>query len=148
MLNQKVLPFPFAQAQAAVISRIWSNRLALPSEQDMKEWEATVIRERGPGKTFHNLQYPSDARYINTFHDWAEESPRREGLERDGQGRESPHWGQRYCWLRERFPAIRKAFRAAGESRNQAKTVEQVGFDFEAFHAEAASMTAPAKSSL
>ena len=147
-LNQKVTPFPIAEAQAAVVSRVWSNRLVLPSEQDMKNWETAVIRERGSGKRFHVLQYPKDASYINMLHDWAENARRREGLEREGRGKEGPHWDQRFCWLRERFPAIKKAFLDLGEARGQVKTVEEVGFDFEAFQTENPGETAALKSSL
>ena len=135
-LNQKVTPFPIAQAQAAVVSRVWSDRLDLPSEHEMEEWEAAIVREQGWGKAFHVLQYPKDARYLNMLHDWAETARSRKGLERQGKGRDSPSWDERLCWLRERFPAIRKAFRAVGESRDHLKSVEEVGFDFESSHIE------------
>jgi len=39
VLNLKVVPFPLAENQAAVIARLWSNRLDLPSEDEMRKWE-------------------------------------------------------------------------------------------------------------
>ncbi|KAL9094388.1 MAG: hypothetical protein Q9165_003238 [Trypethelium subeluteriae] len=148
-LNQKVTPFPVAQAQAGVVSRVWSNRLRLPAKKDTEDWEAAVIRERGSGKMFHVLQYPNDARYINWLYGWAQSAHRREGLEREGQGKETPSWYPRQFWMRERFPTIRKAFRAVGGDRIHIKTVEQLGFDFDAdCKAEGGEATGTAKSSL
>lgn len=39
LLNLKVVPFPLAENQAAVIARLWSGRLDLPSQSEMCKWE-------------------------------------------------------------------------------------------------------------
>jgi hypothetical protein len=46
-LNQKIIPFPVAEAQSAVVARIWSGRLSLPSESEMELWERQTLEETG-----------------------------------------------------------------------------------------------------
>lgn len=130
VLSQKIIPFPFAEAQAAVIARAFSGRLALPSEAEMKFWEESVIDEMGEGRDFHVLKFPKDADHINMLHDWA--------LSADGEGvgKEPPYWGEKEYWTRERFPAIKKAFQAFGEDRRAVRSLTEVGFDFEEWKRE------------
>lgn len=61
VLNQKIIPFPLAEAQSAVIARVWSGRLQLPSESDMEDWERQTRERTGGGRTFHVLKFPQDA---------------------------------------------------------------------------------------
>ena len=64
-LNQKIIPFPIAEAQCAVISRVWSGRLSLPSDSEMQAWEQVTLEETGGGRNFHVLKFPKDADYID-----------------------------------------------------------------------------------
>jgi len=160
VLNQKVIPFPFAEAQASVLSRVFSGRLPLPSEKEMEEWEKKEVEEKGTGRAFHVLKFPKDADYINMMHDWALSAEgegrvssgvkgyvrqRSVGGEEeasslvDGEavvGKKPPYWGEREYWTRERFPAIKKAFQGFGEGRHEVRTLAEVGFDFEAWKEE------------
>lgn len=123
-LNQKVIPFPWAEAQSAVIARVFSGRLALPDEEEMKSWEDDLVAETGTGTAFHVLKFPKDAASINMMHDWA--------MSAAGEGGKKPVlWGGEQWWVRERFPNIKKAFAELGEGRHQARTLEDVGFKFE-----------------
>ncbi|PGG96579.1 hypothetical protein AJ79_09528 [Helicocarpus griseus UAMH5409] len=135
-LNQKVIPFPISENQSAVIARVWSGRLGLPSKQEMYEWEDAEIAARGTGKVFHVLQFPLDANYLNMMHDWAAKAERRPGLENDGRGKEGTYWGEKERWTRERFTLIKKVFNSKGEERHACRTLEDVGFDYEAWKAE------------
>jgi cation diffusion facilitator CzcD-associated flavoprotein CzcO len=130
VLSQKIIPFPFAEAQAAVIARTFAGRLALPSEAEMKAWEESVKAEMGEGRGFHVLKFPKDADHINMLHDWA--------LSADDEpcGRKPPYWGEKEYWTRERFPAIKKAFQALGEDRHEVRSLTEVGFDFEQWKRE------------
>jgi len=155
-LNQKVIPFPIAEAQSAVVARVWSGRIALPSSADMAEWEAATLREAGNARSFHVLKFPQDANYINALHDWAMSADRLSSgklavAQRqrskdqtydpetdDGSagdccesGKMPPYWDEKAYWTRERFPAIKKAFQQSGEERHSRRTLESVGFDFE-----------------
>lgn len=136
VLAQKVTPFPMAENQAAIISRIWSGRLGLPSKEDMKRSEEAEIALRGDGKSFHIHEYPMDCDYMNELYTWAEKATLRQGLINDGKGKRGAFWGEKERWLRSQFPSIRKAFVERGEKRSEAKSFTDVGFDFEAWERE------------
>lgn len=164
-LNQKVIPFPIAEAQAAVIARVWSGRLSLPTELEMRDWERQTLQETGGGRNFHVLKFPKDADYINMLHDWAmstthdgdgdsthtelrkrrmssSSSERQRKPDSNGStasiGKEPPYWGEEEYWTRERFPAIKKAFQGFGEERHGKRTLDDVGFSFEEWQQERA----------
>jgi cation diffusion facilitator CzcD-associated flavoprotein CzcO len=120
-LPQKVIPFTVAEAQGAVIAKVLAGKIALPSEQEMQEWEAAEIEQRGDGRTFHTQPFPDDATYINLLHDWA--------CSAQG-GKQPPRWEEKEYWVRERFPQIRAAFLKLGEARTDVHRMEEVGFDF------------------
>ncbi|KAF2209908.1 hypothetical protein CERZMDRAFT_46200 [Cercospora zeae-maydis SCOH1-5] len=145
VLNQKVIPFPMAEAQAAVIARVLSGRLALPREEEMKRWEEGVEKEMGTGRNFHVLKFPKDAEQINFLGEWArsadQESPSSSPFtssseDSEGVGKTPPHWGEKEFFTRERFPHIKSAFNALGEKRHEVRSLEEVGFDFEKWKAE------------
>lgn len=149
VLNQKVIPFPIAEAQSAVIARVWSGRLNLPSEAEMADWEKRAMQEAGEGKNFHVLKFPKDANYINEMHRacgtaslarqkplWNGDGKREVYGSGNSVGKEPPYWGEKEYWTRERFPAIKRAFQNFGERRHTKRTLEDVGFDFEAWKRE------------
>ncbi|KAL1593846.1 monooxygenase [Paraconiothyrium brasiliense] len=130
-LPQRVIPFPLAEAQAAVLARVYSGRLSLPALSTMEHWERITIEEMGDGRNFHLLPFPKDGNYINEMSHWALSAEPREGLENDGKGKMPPVWGAWEFWCREQFPKIRAAFGALGEKRFGVRTLEEVGFDYE-----------------
>ncbi|KAF1836056.1 FAD/NAD(P)-binding domain-containing protein [Decorospora gaudefroyi] len=132
-LNQKVIPFPLAEAQAAVLARVYSGRLTLPSLDEMEAWETEVERESGAGREFHVLTFPKDGMYINKMSAWAFSAEKKDGLDQEGDGKRPPVWSEWEFWCRERFPKIRQAFGELGEKRCEIRDVEELGFDFEAF---------------
>lgn len=132
-LNQRVIPFPLAEAQASVLARVYAGRLAPPSLEVMQKWEEKVIEEMSDGPNFHLLPFPKDANYINEMSRWALSAPTREGLLNDGKGKVPPIWGEWEYWCRENFPAIRRAFTGVGEKRKDVKSLDVLGFDFEAW---------------
>lgn len=146
-LNQKIIPFPVAEAQSAVIARVWSGRLRLPSDHEMEQWEREQVQQSGGGRSFHVLQFPKDADYINMLHDWAISGDQKQAnhchelrrrrmssasVERrpsivEAVGKEPPYWGEKEYWTRERFPAIKKAFQNFGGERHTKRTLQDVG---------------------
>lgn len=124
-LNQKVIPFPMAQAQAAVIARVLSGRLALPDESAMKEWEEETLQMNGSGRGFHVFAFPKDAEHLNFLHDWAMSAEQQREV-----GKAPPVCGEKLYWIRERFPSIKKAFADCGEERHQVRFLEEIGYDF------------------
>lgn len=133
VLNQRVIPFPIAEAQCSVLARVYSGRLPLPSRAEMRKWEETTIAEMGNGRDFHLLPFPKDGNYINEMSNWALSAPPREELENDGKGKIPPKWGEWEFWCRENFPAIRAAFGAKGEERHNIRTLEEVGFSYQEY---------------
>lgn len=131
-LPQRVIPFPTAEAQAAVLARVYSGRLSLPPLSEMRAWEADREAEAS-GRAFHLLPFPKDGENINELSTWALSAPRKEGLENEGQGMVPPVWGEWEFWCRENFPAIRQAFGKLGEKRYTTRTLEEVGFSFEEY---------------
>jgi cation diffusion facilitator CzcD-associated flavoprotein CzcO len=130
-LNQRVIPFPIAEAQASVLARVYSGRLSLPSYAEMQKWEQDVIAEMGNGRNFHLLPYPKDGNYLNEMSRWALKAPLKEGLDNDGRGKVPPVWGEWEFWARENFPTIRRAFGELGDKRHQIRSIEELGFSFE-----------------
>lgn len=131
VINLKVVPFPLAQNQAAVIARVWSGRLALPSKAEMREWESRTIKEKGDGKSFHLKKFPEDAAQINELYTWAASARKKDGLPNGGQGKLGSHWDERHVWLRSRFPDIKAAYAGLRPDRFQVTTIEQLGFDYD-----------------
>jgi cation diffusion facilitator CzcD-associated flavoprotein CzcO len=132
-LNQRVIPFPIAEAQSSVVARVYSGRLSLPPYTEMQKWEQDTIAEVGDGRSFHLLPFPKDGNYLNAMSHWALSAQPKEGLENDGKGKIPPIWGEWEFWCRENFPAIRRAFGEFGEKRHLIKSIEEVGFSFEDF---------------
>ncbi|KAI9892446.1 MAG: hypothetical protein M1814_001403 [Vezdaea aestivalis] len=124
---QRVIPFPTAEAQSAFLARLWSNRLPLPSVRVMRDWEEARIADRGDGRDFHNMRFLEDVDYINHLYDVVMSGQAPE------KGKRPPKWGAKERWIRERFSALRRAFLERGERRNEVRTMEEVGFDYEAW---------------
>lgn len=131
VLNLKVIPFPLAENQAAVIARVWSGRLSLPSKDKMRDWEKTRLAERGYGKAFHVLRHPEDADVLNALYEWAQSAERVKGLENDGQGKLGIFWDEKSVWMRSKFPEIKAAFAKKGRSRINVRSPEELGFEYE-----------------
>ena len=124
-LPSKIIPFRTSEGQAAVIARVWSGRLNLPSQAEMSEWERRRIEARGHGKGFHVLPFPDDFDYHNEMVAWASKSAKPE------QGKMPPKWSEKETWQRERFPAMKRAFAERKEARKEIKLIEDLGFHYE-----------------
>ena len=128
VLNLKVIPFPLAENQAGVLSRVWSGRLSLPARSEMEAWESDTVAEMGDHKDFHTLRYPKDARMVNELYAWAESARRRDSLENEGVGKLGTFWDDGAVWLRARFLQIKAAYGELGEKRKNVRTAEELGF--------------------
>ena len=137
LINLKVVPFPLAENQAAVVARVWSGRLSLPSKDEMEAWERQIVQKNGDGKYFHLMKFPQDAAQMNEMQEWSRQASRHTGLENDGKGRVGMRWNERQVWLRSKFPDIKAAYQKMGEQRSQVKSVQELGFDFDKWRANA-----------
>lgn len=125
-LPAKIIPFRTVEGQGAVVARVWADRLDLPSTLDMSRWEEDVVAEHGVGRSFHVLSFPKDIDYHNELVDWATRATGR-------GGKMSMRWSAKERWARERFPAIKKAFADEGDARHDIKTLQELGFDYDAW---------------
>ncbi|KAI1126398.1 hypothetical protein F5Y10DRAFT_244926 [Nemania abortiva] len=135
-LPYKIIPLPLAEAQAAVFSRLWSNRLPLPSHEELQNWVREDEEGRGfegkrvsrAGKSFHTFPKGGDALYINALHDWAmraHEDQNDGGENKKGRGKEPPFWGEEELWQRSIYAQAKMQFEKTGR---KAKTLEELGF--------------------
>ncbi|KAI5288904.1 hypothetical protein KEM55_008952, partial [Ascosphaera atra] len=131
VLHQRVVPFPQAENQSAVLSRVWSGRLGLPPKEEMVKHEEDRVAQRGSGGDYHTFPFPADAEYLNDMYKWAESAERREGLENEGRGKLGTYWGAKDYWARENFPAMRTEFARRGVGRHSICSLEELGFVFE-----------------
>ncbi|OAA41169.1 Flavin monooxygenase-like protein [Beauveria brongniartii RCEF 3172] len=129
---KRVVPFPLAEAQAAVIARLWAGRLHVPPEEEREAWVRRRRGESAPAGARHTLGYPQDAEYINRLHALSKEARPACGLERDGAGKEPPFWDDETSWVRSQIFPIKLASRELGERRKECKTLADLGFDFHA----------------
>ncbi|KAI0575561.1 flavin dependent monooxygenase [Pyrenophora tritici-repentis] len=129
-LPQRVIPFPLAEAQAAVVARVYAGRLTLPPTATMQAWQEEVEAEMGQGRNFHLLPFPKDAQYINEMSQWAMSAEGKDGLENAGKGKCPPVWGEWEFKCRENFPEIRRRFGERGEERREVRDVRELGFEF------------------
>lgn len=134
---QRIVPFPVAEGQSAVIARMWSGRLDFPRKSEMEEWSSDLARRRGNGKIRHILSYPADLEYINYMYDLSMDAKivPELGLDNDGKGKIPPYWGEEQGWVRERMALIKLASRQLGDRRHEIKSLAEIGFDFEEYKA-------------
>ena len=133
VLQYRAIPFSLGESQAAVFARVWSGRLSLPSQADMKSWEDSAVAKTGDSKSFHVFGYPLDLEYLSFLQDWASKAEKRSGLVNNGNGKQVPRFGEKEKWLRVRsFPDIKRAF---GERVRldgvKVTTIEELGFDYD-----------------
>lgn len=119
-LPKSIIPFPTCESQAAIIARVWSDRLQLPLASTMHEWEKAVLLEQGAGKNFHNLTFPKDIDYHNALVDWSLQA------KDSGRGKLPKKWSAKNKWVRERCPNIKQAFLSKGEDRHRIMTMEDL----------------------
>lgn len=127
---EMIVPFPLAECQAAIVARVWSGRLRLPSQHDTEEWRDQVISKRRAGRHFHALEPPVDLKYMKKMYDWCYEAENRDSCEKLRRGKIPKRWDEKSCWLRMMAADMKKAFNARGAERSMIKTYEELGFRF------------------
>ncbi len=122
LLGQKILPFPVSEFQGAVVARIWSNRIVIPSSNEMRKWEMDRVGELGDGTAFHCIG-PNDPQYVRDLYDWAMTATE------PFEGKGLKPWDDKFLWIRANFARIRLEYK----NRQGAKTLEDMGWDFEEY---------------
>lgn len=138
-LPYKVIPFPMAEAQMAVVARVWANLLSPvppppslspgtpPSSSLEQQARAEVAewRARNPDveSGFHVFPRGGDGRYINAMYEWTAQA----GEGAKGRGREPPRWNDEALWQRSIYAEAKMAFEKDGK---KARSLEEIGFRF------------------
>ncbi|KAL8657836.1 MAG: hypothetical protein Q9226_001521 [Calogaya cf. arnoldii] len=128
---EMIVPFPLAECQAAVVARVWSGRLPMPSHHDMEKWREQGILRRGSGRRFHALEPPLDLEYMKEMYEWCEKAENPTLDEGIARGKMPKRWDDKSCWLRMMAAEIKKAFNARGAERSTILTYEELAFRFE-----------------
>ncbi|CAG98662.1 uncharacterized protein KLLA0_F19470g [Kluyveromyces lactis] len=62
-LPRFVLPTRLSETQGAWLSRVWSGRIQLPSEELQQKYHDWFIEKSGDGSKYHDLAFPWDVQY-------------------------------------------------------------------------------------
>lgn len=117
-LNIKAIPWPLAEAQAAVYSALWSNNLDLPPDEEMRQWSRDL--EERKGNALHIFSPLEDGYYINEMHDWA--------MKTRHPGKEPPYWDAEKFWERKVYADAKLRFEKDG---CRATSLEELGLRYE-----------------
>lgn len=127
---EKIVPFPLAESQAAVVARVWSGRLSLPSYEEMRKWCENVIRQQDAGRGFHRFEPPLDLDYAKEMYDWSSKAETLASSENIPFGKMPKFWDAEACWVRMAAAEMKKAFNARGEERSKITNFEELGFRY------------------
>jgi len=128
-LPKMVSTFTMAEAQSAVIARVFATGRGLPRIEMMRQWEANETRrwqnavaaDRESERGFHSLNLERERNYVNRLRRRA----RTAGLQPENL---PPYWGSRMTWNKRMTAQIRTAFKAKGERRHLCTSAESLGF--------------------
>jgi cation diffusion facilitator CzcD-associated flavoprotein CzcO len=113
-MEMSIVPFPYSEAQACYLARVWANRLTLPSKAIMQQEEAERVAIRGDGRGFMFRSHPEDGAYIQELRELCIQADEGHGK---GKGLMPVDWsGDRFA-LRAQGPALRRAWLEEKEKR-------------------------------
>lgn len=127
-LLRRVLPIPVSEAQAAVVARVWSERLPMPTIAKMVDWEQDRVEKCGKGRAFHLLAEGEDLLYCEELGRWSE----RAMGEDQARGLQARKWTAKDHWLRRKMPAIKMTWIGKGSEKYGLTTIEDMGLQYEA----------------
>ncbi|PHH82059.1 hypothetical protein CDD82_7140 [Ophiocordyceps australis] len=110
----KVVPWPLAEAQAAVVAGVWSNNLKLPAVQEMQDWSKQL--EIYKGQSLHLMDLFEDGLYMNSLHDWA--------VQANHLVKKPPRWNDEHFWIRGLYKEAKMLFEQQGGA---AKSLAELG---------------------
>lgn len=74
-MTKFTIPFPLAETQSAVVAGVFSGRLSLPSDEEMRASEQKEVDEKGDSSEFHSFGFPQDVEYYRELQAWIDKSP-------------------------------------------------------------------------
>ncbi|KAK5125656.1 hypothetical protein LTR85_011930 [Meristemomyces frigidus] len=126
--------FNVAEAQSAVVARLWSGRIKIWMRPMLQKWEEHAMLDfeeqmhagrQGPSD-FHSFMLATDRNYVNRLLDWSMQA---EGTTSFGdEGQPPPYWCSCIDKARDQSKGVRNAFKAHGATRHQYTTHQSLGF--------------------
>lgn len=107
-----VLPTRLSETQGAWMSRVWSDRVKLPSKEEMMKWELERYNEvEGNEYRFHSIPYPLDVEYYTFLNNQILAS---------GKGGLIPViWDEKKKKIREHVKEIKEAYIKYKQDKNE-----------------------------
>lgn len=127
--------FNVAEAQSAVVARVFSGRLPLPSRSRLRSAEQSALEvweqqmqagEAGAGD-YHSFRLTTDKDYINRLLMWAMSTRNRTVLGDHGQS--PPFWCRCLDHARDQSRAVRVVFKGKGAERHRFTSFRSLGFE-------------------
>ncbi|KAK5158843.1 monooxygenase [Recurvomyces mirabilis] len=126
--------FTVAEAQSAVVARIFSSRLSLPSRPELRRWydESTqahedLVRSGGADpRHYHSFRLRDDKQYVNEVLEWSLRTAENLTIHRD-QGMPPPFWCGCLDRARETSREMRKEFLKLGGARHLVTNHQALG---------------------
>lgn len=132
-IPMRIVPFPVSEAQAAWVAGVWSGRLELPAESEMRSWMAqSQLDSMARGKNPHDMAYPADVDYVNMLYKLSLSAQSTSATETGTNGKTPPFWDDEKRWLRREMPRVKAAARSLGlEERAKIRSLDQLGFTYD-----------------
>lgn len=100
-LPKFAVPMPLSESQSAIVARVYSGRLTLPSTEDRRKDYEEEVTDRGAGQSFHAMKPPLDYLYCNELYDWIVQE------KLDDTGLVPIYWGEEKIIDREKAKDIK-----------------------------------------
>lgn len=118
-LQKNVVPMPLAEAQAAILARVYSGRIVLPTVAEMEDSVAKDTAARG--SRYHIFGYPDDVDFYQLYYALLEEHP-----ETMNQGLIPPIWDKEKIEIRretggKKIARLKEIFAWAESLRKEGK---------------------------
>ncbi|KAL9036521.1 MAG: hypothetical protein Q9214_006097 [Letrouitia sp. 1 TL-2023] len=117
---EMIVPFPLAEAQAAVVVLVWSGRFDLLSYDEIRKGCEKVIPQQEAG---------IDLDYMEMY-DWSSKAQKLTSSDNPPVGKMPKFWDAEACWIRMAAAEMKKAFNAREEERSKITKFEELGFRY------------------
>lgn len=127
--------FTVAEAQSAVIARLWAGRIKTWTKPKLERWvqdaraefETQMQTGQARAEDYHSFRLTEDKAYVNRLLDWSMKAEEPTELGDDGQP--PPFWCGCLDTARLQIRDVRSAFKEQGEDRHQFATHQSLGFE-------------------
>lgn len=121
-LPRFVLPTRLSETQGCWLARVWSNRVELPSLEDMIKFDKSITCE---DRKYHDLNFPKDVEYSNELNDQVNKAV-------GDYGYFAVHWDEEQTRIRSAIKNIKEGYikymKDKGKPAYSLKELEDAGY--------------------